>query len=123
MAKLRSLSESFSAEAAFKDVKERLEEIFTPDMKDCYQEIAVLPAIDDLTISQDKVTLVLYKPSSSSVHPDIQNFFKNLDYKNRVLFLSGQRETMNTLTLVGKEYKAINAILSEMASKGVRPDD
>ena len=123
VAKLRSLSESFSAEAAFKDVKERLEEIFTPDMKDCYQEIAVLPAIDDLTISQDKVTLVLYKPSSSSVHPDIQNFFKNLDYKNRVLFLSGQRETMNTLTLVGKEYKAINAILSEMASKGVRPDD
>lgn len=123
VAKLRSLSESFSAEAALKDVKERLEEIFKPEMKDCYQEVAVLPAIDDLNISQDKVSLILYKPSSSPVHADIQTFFKGLDYKNRVLFLSGQRETMSTLTLVGKEYKAINSILAEMASKGVRPDD
>jgi predicted transcriptional regulator len=123
VAKLRSLSESFSAEAALKDVKERLEEIFAPELKDCYQEIAVLPAIDDLAISQDKVTLILYKPSTSSVHPDIQGFYDYLDYKNRVLFLSGQRETMNRLTLIGKEYKAIKSILAEMESEGVRSDD
>lgn len=123
VAKLRSLAESLNSEAALKDVKDRLEAIFTPEMKDCYQEVAVLPAIDDLTISQDKVTLILYKPSSSPVHLDIENFFKSLDYKNRVLFLSGQRETMNTLTLVGKEYKAINEILKEMERKGVTPND
>jgi len=123
VAKLKSLSESFSAEAALKDVKERLEDIFKPEMKDCYQEVAVLPAIDDLTISQDKVTLVLYKPSPSQVHPDIQGFYEGLDFKNRVLFLSGQRETMKALTLVGKEYKAIKSILAEMESEGVRPDD
>lgn len=123
VAKLRSLSESFSAEAALKDVKERLEEIFKPELKDCYQEIAVLPAIDDLTISQDKVTLVLYKPSSEQIHPDIKKFYEGLDYKNRVLFLSGQRETLRALTLVGKEYKAIKSILSEMESEGVRSDD
>jgi len=123
VAKLRSLSESFSAEAALKDVKERLEEIFAPEMKDCYQEVAVLPALDDLTITQDKVTLVLYEPSSSRIHPEIRDFYDNLDFKNRALFLSGQRETMRALTLIGKEYKAIKSILSEMESEGVRSDD
>ena len=123
VAKLRSLSESFSAEAALKDVKERLEEIFAPEMKDCYQEVAVLPALDDLTITQDKVTLILYEPSSLPIHPEIRDFYDNLDFKNRVLFLSGQRETMRALTLIGKEYKAIKSILSEMESEGVRSDD
>ncbi len=50
-------------------------------------------------------------------------FYEDLDYKNRVLFLSGERDTLDSLLDVGKEYKAIQSILEEMESEGVRPDD
>jgi hypothetical protein len=123
VARLRSLAESYGREAALKDIKEFLQVIFTPERKDCYQELQVLPAVDDITISQEKVKLVLYEPHGGALHPHLQEFYDALDYKNRVCFLSGQRDTMNNLISVGREYKAIKFILAEMDSNGVRSDD
>jgi hypothetical protein len=123
VAKLRSLAESYGREAALKEVKEFLQTIFAPDIKDCYQEIQVLPPVDEITISQDKVKMILYEPHGRDLHPDLRGFYDSLDYKNRICFLSGQRDTMNNLILIGREYKAIKSILGEMNSKGVRADD
>ncbi|HOW14315.1 DUF499 domain-containing protein [Methanosarcina sp.] len=123
VARLRSLAESYGREAALKEVKEFLQTIFTPEIKDCYQEFQILPAVDEITISQDKVKLILYEPYGGDLHPHLQEFYNSLDYKNRVCFLSGQRDTMNNLISVGREYKAIHSILREMDSKGVRADD
>lgn len=123
VARLRSLAESYGREAVLKDVKEFLLTIFIPEREDCYQELQVLPAVDDIAIIQDKVKLVLYEPHGGDLHPHLKEFYDALDYKNRVCFLSGQRDTMNNLISVGKEYKAIKSILGEMDSSGVRSDD
>ncbi len=123
VARLRSLAESYGREAALKDVKEFLQAIFVSERKDCYQELQVLPAVDDITISQDKVKLVLYEPHGGALHPHLNEFYEALDYKNRVCFISGQRDTMNNLISVGKEYKAIKSILADMDSSGIRSDD
>ncbi|OPY16698.1 MAG: hypothetical protein A4E23_01684 [Methanomethylovorans sp. PtaU1.Bin073] len=123
VARLRSLAESYGREAALKDVKEFLQALFVPEKKDCYQEFQILPAVDEISISQDKVKLVLYEPFGGDLHPHLKEFYEALDYKNRVCFLSGQRDTMNNLISVGKEYKAIKSILGEMESSGVRSDD
>lgn len=123
VARLRSLAESYGREAVLKDVKEFLLTIFIPEREDCYQELQVLPAVDDIVIIQDKVKLVLYEPHGGDLHPHLKEFYDALDYKNRVCFLSGQRDTMNNLISVGKEYKAIKSILGEMDSSGVRSDD
>ena len=123
VARLRSLAESYTREMALKDVKEFLQTIFIPERKDCYQELQVFPAVDDITIIQDKVKLVLYEPHGGALHPHLIEFYDALDYKNRVCFISGQKDTMNNLISVGKEYKAIKSILGEMDSSGVRSDD
>lgn len=123
VARLRSLSESYSREIALKELKEYLLTIFTPEKGDCYQEVTIFPAIDDITISSDKVKLVLYEPHPGGLHPDLRSYYEDLDYKNRVCFLSGQRDTMDTLISVGKEYKAIKFILSDFDSQNLRSDD
>ena len=123
VARLRSLADSYGREAALKDVKEFLQTIFAPERKDCYQELQILPAVDDINVSQDKVKLILYEPHGGSLHPDLIGFYESLDYKNRICFLSGQRDTMNNLISIGKEFKAIKFILAEMDSNGVRSDD
>lgn len=123
VARLRSLAESYGREAVLKEVKEFLQTIFMLDKKDCYQEVQILPAVDDITITQDKVKLILYEPYGGELHPDLKGFYDELDYKNRVCFISGQRDTMNNLISVGREYKAILSILKDLDSKGVRADD
>lgn len=123
VAKLRSLAESFGRDSAIKELKIFLTATFTPERKDCYQEVQVLPAIDEIQIGQDKVKLILYEPYSGGLHPDLKKYWEDLDYKNRVLFLSGPKETMDTLIEGAKEFKAIQFIIEEMESEAVRPDD
>ncbi|CAG0962134.1 hypothetical protein METP2_00859 [Methanosarcinales archaeon] len=123
VAKLRSTAEAYGREASLKDLKSFLTTIFTPEMKDCYQEVLVLPAIDEIQIVPEKVKLILYEPYAGGLHKDLETFYNDLDYKNRVLFLSGQRETLDSLIDVGKDHKAINFILDDMDSEGIRPDD
>lgn len=122
-ARLHSLASSYTREATLHEIKDFLSRIFTPEEKDCYQDVFILPAVDDIQIGQEKVTLILYEPASGRLHPDLEQFYQNLDFKNRVMFLSGQRETMGSLISVGKEYKAIKTIIDEMDSANVRTDD
>jgi len=123
VARLRSLSESYSKEAALKEVKEYLKITFAPESRDCYQEVSIFPAVDEINVSQDKVMLILYEPYLGGLHPDLNSFYESLDYKNRVCFLSGQRDTMDRLISIGQEYKAIKFIVGEFDSKNLRSDD
>ncbi len=120
---MRSTAEGYGREASIKELKEFSRKIFEPEQKDCYQEVQVFPAVDEIKVLPDKVKLILYEPHSGGLHTDLETFYKDIDYKNRVLFLSGQKETMDSLVDVGKEYKAIQSILGEMNSEGVRLDD
>jgi hypothetical protein len=123
VAKLRSTAEAYGREASIKELKTFLTRNFEPEQKDCYQEVMVFPAVDEIKVSPDKVILILYEPHAGGLHTDLEAFYTDIDYKNRVLFLSGQKETMDSLVDIGKEYKAIQVILGEMKSEGVRPDD
>nr|QNO47110.1 hypothetical protein PLINODHC_00004 [Methanosarcinales archaeon ANME-2c ERB4] len=122
VAKLRSTAEAYGREASLKELKSVLNEIFIPERKDCYQDVLVLPAVDEIHVVPDKVKLILYEPCAGGLHTDLRVFYEDLDYKNRVLFLSGERDTLDSLLEVGKEYKAIQSIQEELASEG-DPDD
>jgi adenine-specific DNA methylase len=65
--------------------------IFSPVLKDCYQEVLVLPPVDDIHITPDRVSLVICEPCpGGGLHPDLRKFYEALDYKNRILFLNGK---------------------------------
>lgn len=123
IAKLKSTAESYNRESTIKELRKILERIFTPTLKDCYQEVLALPPLDEVRINQDKVSLLLYEPYGGGLHPDLKKFYEDLVYKNRILFLSGQKETLESLIAVTKEYKAISFILDEMEKERIPESD
>jgi Protein of unknown function (DUF499) len=124
VAKLKTTAESYNRESSLKELRTFLANVFAPAMKDCYQEVLALPALEEIQVKPDKVSLVIYEPyTGGGLHPDLQQFYNDLDYKNRILFLSGPRDTLETLLESAAELKAITYILAEMNAEKVPDND
>ncbi len=124
VAKLKTIAESLNRESSLKELKVRLLEMFSPSLKDCYQEVLALPPVDEIEIKPEKVCLIIYEPTQSgALNPDLQKFYDSIEYKNRVLFLSGQRGTLEALIEISAETKAISTILLEMDTEGIAAND
>ena len=54
IAELNSLVDSYDNESAKKELRAFLEEKFKPTLGDCYQKVLVFPAIDEISLSDDK---------------------------------------------------------------------
>jgi hypothetical protein len=121
IAELNSLVEGYDEESARLEIRKFLEERFKPTIGDCYQRVQVFPAIDQILLSEDKITLVLFEPNAAGagLNPDLIRLYEDTQYKNRVMFLTGDRNTMDTLLKRAKEYKAIQRIIANMRSERV----
>jgi len=85
--------------------------------------VLVFPPVNKIHISPDHVTLIIYEPLYVGLHPDLEQFFADLEYKNRVLFLSGSRNMMSSLLESAKKQLAIRTAKAELIQDGVRSDD
>src|SRR5690625_2348583 len=123
-AELLSLVDTYSDEIAKQEIKKVLGDKFAPVINDCYQEVEVFPAIDEVEIQQDKITLILFEPNPNGVglQKDLAEFYENVKYKNRVMFLTGQRNSMENLLDVAKQLKAIQSILHRMKNEDKIPE-
>lgn len=123
-AKLNTIVTSYNSEQAKQEIKKILQGRFAPKLKDCYQKVYVFPAIDEIQLTKEQVSLVLFEPNPIGGLPkELQNFFEQTSYKNRLMFLSGQHDTMNALLEVSKEYRAITSIIKELKSEGIAEND
>ena len=124
VAEMNTLVDSYTNENARKELKRLLTENFSPKMKVCYEQLFVLPAIDEIELDEHKISLVIFEPyPGNRLHPDLDKFYKNSSYKNRVMFLSGDRSVMEKLYTNSKKLKAIQSILESMKSEGVPATD
>ena len=123
VAKLKSLADAYNRESSLKELQRYLEKIFAPSMKDCYQAVQALPPVDEISIKPDRVALVISEPFGNGLHPDLEKFYNDLDFKNRVCFLSGQRDTTDSLLESASELKAITFIMEEMEKERVSDND
>lgn len=124
VAEMNTLVDSYSNESAKKELRKFLEGNFDAKLKKCYESLYVLPAIDEIHVEQNKVSLVIFEPyAGTGLHPDLQSFYDNCAYKNRVLFLSGQRNVMEKLYANAKRLAAIRQIISNMRSEHVPETD
>ncbi|MFS0598603.1 DUF499 domain-containing protein [Peribacillus frigoritolerans] len=121
IAELNSLIDSYDSENAKKELRTFLEDKFKPSsVSDCYQKVLIFPAVDDINLSEDSVQLVLFEPfigttpNNLGLHPELLKFYEDARLKNRIMFLSGQRSTMDKLIRAAKEHKAINVIIGRM---------
>ncbi|MRS03515.1 glycosyl transferase, partial [bacterium] len=114
-AKLESLVRAYLPEQAVKELRTRLEALFKPATGWCYQRVLALPALDEIELEQDKVTLVITEPySGGGLRQEIRDFYEQITWKNRVAFISGPRNTFETLIETGKRLKAIQHIIDEL---------
>lgn len=118
-AELLSVVDTYNNDIAKQEIKDILKGKFAPKLKDCYQEVEVFPAIDEIELKQDKISLILFEPNPNGVglQKDLKNFYENVRYKNRVMFLTGQRNSMDNLLEVSKQLKAIKSIINRMKNE------
>ncbi|MEW5920667.1 MAG: DUF499 domain-containing protein [Bacillota bacterium] len=124
-AEINSLVDSYDRESAKKEIRSFLGDKFKPSRKDCYQKTLIFPALDEINLLPEQVTLILTEPyhQEGGLHPDLRSFYADALYKNRVLFLTGQRNTMDNLLRAAKEYRAINTIVDRMDEEKVSQND
>lgn len=123
IAEINSLVDSYNYDIARKELRSFLADKFEPQMKDCYQQVMVFPAIDEISLDQDTVKLILFEPhGGGTVHPDLESFWNDTQYKNRVLFLSGERSTMDKLLHTAKQHKAVEQVIARMKEERVSED-
>lgn len=121
IAELNSLVEGYDEESARLEIRKFLEERFKPVLNDCYQKVLVFPAIDQITLDDNKILLVLFEPNinGAGLNPDLLRVYNDTQYKNRVMFLTGDRNTMDNLLRKAKESKAIHRIIKNMREERV----
>jgi hypothetical protein len=111
-AKLEGLVRTYQKEQAVKELRTSLEELFKPINGWCYQKVLCLPAIDEIDLEQEKITLVITEPyEGGGLRGELNTFYDQVTWKNRVAFLTGSKNTYDQLVETGKRLKAIKYII------------
>ena len=126
-AKLRSTALSLHAETVDRMLREHLESYFSATLRDCYQVVKVLPPLDEVQIDQEKTTLVIVRPGTQAnqlpISADWQAWWDQQQYKNRVLFLTGSRDTFQKVLDSARQTRALQSIEDELKEENTPSDD
>ena len=126
-AKLRSTALSLHSETVERMLREHLESYFSATMRDCYQIVKVLPPPDQVQVEQDKTTLIIVRPGGQAnqlpISTDWQAWWEQQQYKNRILFLTGSRDTFQKVLDSARQTRALQSIEDELKSESTAADD
>jgi len=126
-AKLRSMALSLHAETVERMLREHLESYFSASMRDCYQSIKILPPPDEVQVELEKTTLIIVRPGGQAnqlpISGDWQGWWAQQQYKNRVLFLTGSRDTFQKVLDAARQTRALQSIEDELKSENTPSDD
>ncbi len=126
-AKLRSTALSLHAETVDRMLRGHLEGYFAASLRDCYQVVKVLPPPDEVQVEQEKTTLVIVRPGGQAnqlpISADWQAWWGQQQYKNRVLFLTGARDTFQKVLDSARQTRALQSIDDELRSENTAADD
>lgn len=93
-----------------------LKEALHPKSKEAYQEILVMPDMNDIKIGANR-TLLVVSPDHSVPPESVNLFFSSVDEKNQILVLTGTDEQAlkNTLDATLRRHVAISYELNRMS--------
>lgn len=119
-AEIVSRKNGYTVENAKMYIRKELEKRFSPKQKDVYQQVLVFPAIDEISLSKNIVTLILFEPNAldpGHLQKELQTWYESQEFKNRVCFLSGQRNVMQNLYDTAREALAIDSIIDNLKNE------
>jgi len=126
-AKLRATAQSLHNETVERMLRTNLEEYFAASFRDCYQNVCVLLPLDQVQIDQEKTTLVITRPGGSAnqlpLSSDWQDWWNQQQYKNRVIFLTGSRDSFQHVLDAARQKRALQSIEDDLRSEHTPTDD
>ncbi len=126
-AKLRSTAQSLHLQIVEQVLKLRIEEQFKPSVRDCYQNVKVLPPLDEVILDLEKTTLVVVRPGQTTnrlpIGQNWQEWWEQQQYKNRVLFVTGSRDTYEKLIAAARNCRAIESIEADLHAEKIDTRD
>ncbi|WP_320410794.1 hypothetical protein, partial [Candidatus Venteria ishoeyi] len=96
----------------------RLQGILQPGSRNAYQELKVLPRMDELKLSGPRVLIVI-RPDGKTPPAELQNFFTFQQEKNNLLVLTGQDSHLADAV----EYRLRELYAIEQIHKRLKPGD
>ncbi|TAK42618.1 MAG: DUF499 domain-containing protein [Saprospiraceae bacterium] len=124
VAKLKDYVSGYTDEGIEPEIRKKLEEVFNPEDRDCYQKVFALTSLDGISIDASQVALVIYKPyPGGKIHPDLQKLYDDATWRNRMMFLTGDAHSMEAIYQNVKALKGIEAIIGEFASEKMPKND
>ncbi len=123
-AKINTYRKGYNPEAIRKEMKAQMKELFEPKMKDLYQQLYILPALDEIEVDKDKIALVIFQPyAQGGLQPEMQEWYENLRYKNRVFFLTGDQQSIDSVFENARSIRAAEDVKAEFDSEKVPTND
>ena len=122
VAKLEYYAQSMFGEERENEIRQRLADLFEPQTRAVYQRVEVLPALDQVQIGPDQVTLIVFRPSPTALQ-EITTFFEQQQFKNRVLFLTSDGARYGVVLERSAYLRAIGAIINEFRQQRMQEDD
>lgn len=115
----------YQDEIAKIELKNFMETKFKPVDKSAYQKFLLLPAIDEIEILRDEVTLVVYQPTENKpLSEELNEYYETINYKNRIIFLTGSNKDYFRMLMDNAKYKkAISSVIQEFRQNNISEDD
>ena len=124
IAQMNTLMDGYNLDLAKAELSKRLTKMFSPTLNTCYGKLYVMPALDQIALERDKVSLIIFEPyQGGGINPELYDFYQNQPYKNRAMFLSGPSNMMDKLIENSKKLMAIEHIIKDMQNEHVSESD
>lgn len=119
-AQIQHLVKGYDLDQKDRFIRSELERLFESKTKDVYQKVFILPALDQIKSEADNVALIIFNPNDrAGLHPELKEFYNKQEFKNRFLFVSGERKTLNEVRENVSKIKAAETVIREFQSEGI----
>ena len=110
-AEITEIAANIAEEQVDQTLRTKLQEVFRPRSASLYSErMAILPALDEINLADDRPTLVILERPADALPADFDAWWRRQDLQNRVLVLTADPNAVATLRLVARRMRAIDRV-------------
>jgi hypothetical protein len=110
-AEITEIAANLAEEQVDQTLRAKLREVFKPRTGALYSErMAILPALDDIELDDDRPTLVILERPADKLPRDFVDWWDRQELANRVLVLTADPSALTTLRTSARRMRAIDKV-------------
>jgi hypothetical protein len=110
-AEITEIAANIAEEQVDQTLRAKLQEVFKPRGASLYADrIAILPALDEIHLDDDRPTLVILERPADALPADFVDWWGRQDLQNRVLVLTADPNAVATLRTSARRMRAIDRV-------------